>query len=41
MSSLKAGKVGELEDGAMTSISTKQGDFLLARVGKKLLLAKL
>jgi len=31
---VKVGKVGELADGAMTSISTKQGDFLLARVGK-------
>ena len=35
MSSLKAGKVGELADGAMKSISTKQGEFLLARVGDK------
>ncbi len=33
MSSLKLGKVGELEDGAMKSVSTKQGEFLLARVG--------
>ena len=33
MSILKAGRVGELKDGAMKSISTKQGEFLLARVG--------
>ena len=33
MSSLKAGKVGELEDGTMKSISTEQGEILLARVG--------
>lgn len=33
MSSLKVGKVGKLADGAMESISTKQGEFLLARVG--------
>ena len=33
MSSLKAGKVDELADGAMKSISTKRGEFLLARVG--------
>jgi 3-phenylpropionate/trans-cinnamate dioxygenase ferredoxin subunit len=33
MSSLKVGKVGELEAGAMKSISTKQGEFLLAKVG--------
>jgi len=33
MSSLKVGKVGELEDGAMKAIETKQGEFLLARVG--------
>jgi 3-phenylpropionate/trans-cinnamate dioxygenase ferredoxin subunit len=33
MSSLKLGKVGELEDGAMKSVTTKQGEFLLARVG--------
>ena len=33
MSSLKVGKVGELADGAMKSVSTKQGEFLLARVG--------
>ncbi len=30
---IKAGKVSELADGAMTSISTKEGEFLLARVG--------
>jgi len=30
---VKVGKVGELADGAMESISTKQGEFLLARVG--------
>ena len=30
---LKAGKVGELADGAMTSISSKEGEILLARVG--------
>ncbi len=35
MSSLKAGKVGELADGAMKSVSTKQGEVLLARVGNK------
>lgn len=33
MSSLKAGRVGELADGAMKTISNKRGDFLLARVG--------
>jgi len=33
MSSLKVGQVGELEDGAMKPVSTKQGEFLLARVG--------
>jgi 3-phenylpropionate/trans-cinnamate dioxygenase ferredoxin subunit len=32
-SQVKLGKVGELEDGAMKSVSTKQGEFLLARVG--------
>ncbi len=32
-SQIKAGKVGELADGAMKVISTKQGEFLLARVG--------
>jgi 3-phenylpropionate/trans-cinnamate dioxygenase ferredoxin subunit len=30
---VKLGKVGELEDGAMKSVPTKQGEFLLARVG--------
>jgi 3-phenylpropionate/trans-cinnamate dioxygenase ferredoxin subunit len=30
---VKAGKVGELADGALKSASTKQGEFLLARVG--------
>jgi 3-phenylpropionate/trans-cinnamate dioxygenase ferredoxin subunit len=34
-SQIKVGKVGELADGAMTSVSTQQGEFLLARVGKK------
>ena len=33
MGTLKVGKVGELADGAMEAVSTKQGDFLLARVG--------
>lgn len=32
-SMVKAGKVGELADGAMQSVSTKQGEILLARVG--------
>jgi 3-phenylpropionate/trans-cinnamate dioxygenase ferredoxin subunit len=32
-SQIKAGKVGELADGAMTTISSKEGEFLLARVG--------
>jgi 3-phenylpropionate/trans-cinnamate dioxygenase ferredoxin subunit len=32
-SQVKLGKVGELEDGEMKSVSTKQGEFLLARVG--------
>ena len=30
---VKVGKVGELADGAMKSISAKQGELLLARVG--------
>ena len=30
---LKAGKVSELADGSMTSISSKEGEILLARVG--------
>lgn len=30
---VKVGKVGELEDGAMKSVSTRHGEFLLARVG--------
>jgi 3-phenylpropionate/trans-cinnamate dioxygenase ferredoxin subunit len=33
MGTLKVGKVGELADGAMEAVSTKQGEFLLARVG--------
>jgi len=30
---VEAGKVGELADGAMQPVSTKQGEFFLARVG--------
>jgi len=33
---VEAGKVGELADGAMKSVSTKEGGFLLAMVGKAL-----
>jgi 3-phenylpropionate/trans-cinnamate dioxygenase ferredoxin subunit len=32
---VKVGKVGELDDGAMKSVSTKRGEILLARVGDK------
>jgi 3-phenylpropionate/trans-cinnamate dioxygenase ferredoxin subunit len=32
---VKVGKVGELADGAMKTVSTKQGEILLARVGEK------
>lgn len=32
-SMVEAGKVGELADGAMKPVSTKQGEILLARVG--------